>query len=55
MVVEGFGFLWGFLFWHRVSLCSPGWPKTLCTPTSASWGLGLKAFATMLAWFFCFR
>ena len=40
------------LFWDRVSLCSPGWPKTHSVdlaglkfsdlPTSAPWMLGLK-------------
>jgi hypothetical protein len=43
-----FGF--GFGFWDRISLCSPGWPQTLNSPASASWVLGLVACATHLAY-----
>lgn len=37
-VKEGFNHFFGFLFWrdcfvvvHRVSLCSPAWPRNLCS------------------------
>jgi hypothetical protein len=33
-----------FCFGHRVSLCSPGWPQTLDSPTSALSVLGLQAW-----------
>lgn len=38
-----------FLFWDRVSLCSPHWVEFIDPPVSASWLLGLEAWATT-AW-----
>jgi hypothetical protein len=36
-----FCLLVGFVFWDRISLCSPGWPQTGDPPASAPWVLRL--------------
>jgi hypothetical protein len=33
--------LFFFIFWNRVSLCSPAWLQTCNPPASACWVLGL--------------
>jgi hypothetical protein len=34
------------VFRNRVSLCSPGWPRTHSAPASTSWVLGSQVYAT---------
>jgi hypothetical protein len=43
------------IFWHRISLCNPGWPQTHDPPTSASGVLGLQMSTTILGYILIFK